>query len=276
MNSSPRQTLARIIAKHGRGICDSPKRIEALLRDLSSQHRREINIIVGALDERVAADLIGAGKSVPRDVLLARLSARLRDNLAYTPEAARWGVETWAVALGILSEDEVEERERLEAKTTQRLSPALSEAKPAATKTSQTNPSPITQPSRPTQPQPKRGVTYAPPKQASSKPPAYAPTPNPPPHIASPAPAAPRRTYTPPANANAAAPPLPNSAAPPIVQPPTQAQPQKSRRITLRGCFITVVVLIVLHILAILLVPMVITLLQEEQAQPSINEPRIR
>jgi hypothetical protein len=56
--------------------------------------------IVGALDERIAADLILAGKTVPRDVLFARLIARLRDNLAYTP-AARWAVETWAVVLGV-------------------------------------------------------------------------------------------------------------------------------------------------------------------------------
>ena len=82
-------TLARIIAKHGRGICDTPKRVEALLRDLCGAYRREINIVMGALEERVAADLMTAGKSaVPRAAILARLAARLRDNLAYTPEAA--------------------------------------------------------------------------------------------------------------------------------------------------------------------------------------------
>lgn len=276
MNSSPRQILARIIAKHGREICDSPKRVEALLRDLSSQHRREINILVGALEERVAADLITAGKSVPRDVLLARLTARLRDNLAYTPEAARWGVETWAVALGVFSEDEVKERARLEAATDRQSSSITGDAKPAPAKSSQPNqplPPPVSQASRPTQTQPKRGSTYAPPKQASAPPTVYAPTPTPPPPIASPAPARLRRTYAPPANV-AAAPPVTNT---PTVQPsPVQPQPQGKRGITLRGCFITVVVLVVLYIVAVLLVPVVITILQEEQAQPSINEPRIR
>ncbi|MDQ3255978.1 MAG: hypothetical protein M3R15_19120, partial [Acidobacteriota bacterium] len=102
----PRHTLTRLIAKHGRGICDSPKRIEALLRDLCGSHRREINILIGALEERVATDLIRTGKSVPRDVLLAKLANRLQDNRAYTPEAASWAVDCWAVALGILSETE--------------------------------------------------------------------------------------------------------------------------------------------------------------------------
>jgi hypothetical protein len=115
MNDLPRHTLARIIAEHGREICAAPKRVEALLRDLCGAHRREINIIVGALEEHVAADLISAaagGKSAPREVLLARQAARLRDNLAYTPEAALWAVETWAFALGILSATELQERER--------------------------------------------------------------------------------------------------------------------------------------------------------------------
>ena len=112
MNDLPRHVLTRIISEHGRGVCDTPKRVEALLRDLCGAHRREINIIIGALEERVAADLLAAGGRTPRDVLLARLAARLRDNLAYTPEAARWGVETWAVALGTMSEAELLERAR--------------------------------------------------------------------------------------------------------------------------------------------------------------------
>jgi hypothetical protein len=115
MNNAARQTLSGIITKHGRLICDSPKRVKALLRDLSPELRRETNIIVGALDERIAADLILAGKTVPRDVLFARLIARLRDNLAYTPEAARWAVETWAVVLGVMSESELDDRARVEA-----------------------------------------------------------------------------------------------------------------------------------------------------------------
>ncbi len=112
MNPLPRHTLTRLIAKHGRGICDSPKRIEALLRDLCGSHRREINILIGALEERVATDLIRTGKSVPRDVLLAKLANRLQDNRAYTPEAASWAVDGWAVALGILSETELAARSR--------------------------------------------------------------------------------------------------------------------------------------------------------------------
>lgn len=113
INGLPRQTLARIIAEHGRGICDAPKRIEALLRDLCGAHRLEINIIIGALEERVAADMIAAGNSaVPRGVLLARRAARLHDEVAMEESAARWAVHTWALALGVITPDELDTLER--------------------------------------------------------------------------------------------------------------------------------------------------------------------
>lgn len=259
MNELPRHTLSRIIAEHGRGICAAPKRIEALLRDLCGAHRREINIIIGALEERVAADLIAAGISVPREVLLARLAARLRDNLAYTPEAARWGVETWAVALGILSEAELQTSLRTKSAEASRSNapPPVPDSKPWAAKT------PASGSPKATQPQ--RGTTYAPPP-----PPSQLPKTSPPPLTVRPPAPAPRRT--PNVYPNAAAPPLQ-----PNVSPSVPSR-QTSRRggLTLRGCLILVVLIIVLIVAAVFVVPAVILILKEEQAQPSINEPRIR
>jgi len=253
MNDLPRHTLSRIIAEHGREICDAPKRIEALLRDLCGAHRREINIITGALEERVAVDLIAAGDSVPRDVLLARLAARLRDNLAYTPEAARWGVETWAVALGILSEAELQERLRRESAEADR-----SNAPPVRDPTSPSSKSASVSPQSP-----QRGTTYAP------RQPSQSPKTSPQPIIRPPSAAARRNPAMPP---NIAVPePLQQNA------PPSLPIRQLSRRgMTRRGCFILAVLVIVLIIIAVFVVPAVIMILQEEQARPSINEPRIR
>ena len=265
MNDLPRHTLTRIIARHGREICAAPKRVEALLRDLSGAHRREINIIAGALEERVAADLIAAGKSVPRDVLLARLAARLRDNLAYTPEAARWGVETWAVALGVLSEAEITERARTEATDSAR--------RPSPSPTGDANPPATKQPQAAPPPQPQRGPTYAPP-QPPTRPSTPNQPPNRPPPVATPAS---RPTTTTPPVIVVAAPPARRHVPPPVVQPPAApTRPRDRRGVTLRGCFITVVLLLVLIVAAVFVIPAVIAVLQEEQARPSINEPRIR
>lgn len=270
MNDLPRHTLARVIAKHGRGICDAPKRVEALLRDLCGAYRREINIIMGALEERVAADLIAASNTAgPRAALLARLAARLRDNLAYTPEAARWAVETWAFALGILSEAEFQERARAETATDtpqarrSAAPPTLREAKPSA----------ANRPSvAPQAPQPQRATPFSPPPPSPTTP--SKTTTAPPPVVQRPTPPPPRRMPAPPPQvAVPALTPTPRQRAAPAL--PTTI-PARRRGLTLRGCFIFVVLVIVLIIAAIFVVPAVIMLLQEEQARPSINDPRIR
>lgn len=257
MNDRPRRTLSRIIAEHGREICDAPKRIEALLRDLSGAHRREINIIIGALEERVAADLIAAGTSVPKEVLLARLAARLRDNLAYTPEAARWGVETWAIALGILSEAEVQARAQ-----TQSVEDNRSAAPPPAQEPKPPPANPAS--SSPQTPQPQRGTTHTSPQLPSSS-----PKTSPPPIARTPV-LAPRRTHTMPPTIAVPEPPEQD------VSPSLPSRQTVRRGLTLRSCLIIVVLAIVLIIAAVFVVPAVIMLLREEQARPSINEPRIR
>jgi hypothetical protein len=255
MNELPRQTLGRIIAKHGRGICGEPKRVEAMLRDLCGAYRREINIIVGALEERVAADLTAAGNSIPRGVLLARLEARLRDNLAYTPEAARWGVETWALALGVLSEAELLARARAE--TAER---GESERPPHARASNPpaTNPGGIS--AEP--PLTRRGPAYAPPLSPQQSPPPHSPPP-----IA--------RTHAP-GRAPRMSPTVP-AAGPPqqdVSPPPALAQARR-RGPRMRGCLI-VVVFLLLVLAAVFVVPAVISILREEQSQPSINDPRVR
>lgn len=269
MNDLPRHTLSRIIAEHGRGICDAPKRIEALLRDLCGAHRREINIIVGALEERVASDLIARGNSVPRDVLLARLAARLRDNLAYTPEAARWGVETWAVALGILSEAELPARqpsESGEAHLIDAPSP-VRESKPSGASAASVSPP---------APQAQRGTTSTPPPRGttSAPPPLPSPSSKTSPSTSSARPSvhvpAPRRTTIV----------HPNVSMPETLQqnvpPPTISRPISRRGLKLRGCLVVAVLVIVLVVAAVFVVPAVIFILREEQSRPSINEPRVR
>lgn len=279
MNELPRHTLSRIILEHGRGICDAPKRVEALLRDLCGAHRREINIIIGALEERVATDLLAARGTVPRDALLARLAARLRDNLAYTPEAARWGVETWAVALGTISEAELRERARAESAEDEQggATPQAPDAKaPPAANSARVTP-PVSQPPRATThapaPQPPRSQKPGQPPTKSGQTPtksAQPPTKSAqPPAIVTPPAPAPRRMPATYPKAHAPRPPQPS------ITPTSPTRDASRRGLTLRGCLIGVVLIIVLIVAAVFVVPAVIMILKEEQAQPSINDPRI-
>ena len=102
MTDHPRLQLQHIILHYGRSICDDPKRCEALLRDLCPDNRREVNLLVMALKEDVAKDLLTIGQaSVSMEVLMLRLSQRLQDQFGTAEQLAIWSVETWAMALGI-------------------------------------------------------------------------------------------------------------------------------------------------------------------------------
>lgn len=108
MNELVRQKLHEIVQKHGRQPLTDPRLCESLLKDYCGQHRKEIFVLVCAVREQVAADLLTSADSMPREMLHALLVKRLHNNLALTEEASRWAVETWSHALDGLSSDEAE------------------------------------------------------------------------------------------------------------------------------------------------------------------------
>lgn len=132
MNNIPRQQLYQLIATYGHSLCDDPRRCEALLKDLCAQYRPEVSVLVGALKEKVAAELLASQKNMPQTVLLARLTKRIHENLALTEDAARWAVESWALALGVIPNDESEPEPELPEKTVS-LSSAIGVSTPQAT-----------------------------------------------------------------------------------------------------------------------------------------------
>lgn len=106
LSEPPRRVLAEIISQYGPDVCNSPTRIEALLRDMCGEYRREINLLVSALKDKVAADLLSAS-ATPAELLISRLTTRLRDNHSLTEDAARWAVESWALALGRITREQL-------------------------------------------------------------------------------------------------------------------------------------------------------------------------
>jgi parallel beta-helix repeat protein len=113
MKNLPRQKLIEIVRRHGRGIVAEPRRCEGLMRDNFPAHRREIAVLTSALDERIPADLIAASAGrTPRRALLARLATRLHEDVAMEDSAARWAVHTWALALNVITPEELDQLER--------------------------------------------------------------------------------------------------------------------------------------------------------------------
>lgn len=108
MNELVRQKLREIVQKHGRPPLTDPRLCESLLKDYCGQHKKEIFVLVCAVREQVAADLLTSAESMPREMLHTLLVKRLHNNLALTEEASRWAVESWSLALDGLPHDGAE------------------------------------------------------------------------------------------------------------------------------------------------------------------------
>ncbi len=104
MSDVPRQSLKEIVRQFGRQVADEPRRVEALLRDFCGEYRREIFVLISALEQGVVEDLERLVPQLPFSVVLPRLTAELHDTTALSEEAARWAVTAWADALGLVSE----------------------------------------------------------------------------------------------------------------------------------------------------------------------------
>lgn len=104
MEPKVRDSLRQLIVRYGHVLCDDPPRCEAMLRDLCGPYKREVNCLIIALKQRIAADLLAGSAGLPAPLLLDRLSKRLEDELGLMTETAHWAVETWALALGVIAE----------------------------------------------------------------------------------------------------------------------------------------------------------------------------
>jgi len=106
MNDLLQQELCELVNIHGEFLTNEPQKCQNLLNDYSKQHPGDVFVLVSAVKEGVAAQLLNLSKNIPQEVLLGKLSKTLQDNLFLTDKAAQWAVESWAIALGIINKGE--------------------------------------------------------------------------------------------------------------------------------------------------------------------------
>ncbi|MET0647586.1 MAG: hypothetical protein ABW208_13290, partial [Pyrinomonadaceae bacterium] len=253
-----------LIARHGPGLCSDARRCEGLLRDLCGGHRREINILVGALRERVPLNLMAGRNSVPRGLLLTRLAKRLEDQLALTGEASRWAVDSWALALGVVSEAELHELEgrRAEAATRVEEAPAPAARRPEGGGEANAGGIEDATPPRARQsPPPPPARTPAASTRTSAAPPASRATRTPAqggPIIVAQRPAPPTHSSTQASN-------------PGWLQSPSADPAPRGRSFRRSGCLIGCFLLVLLSVLLAVGVPFVVDILREEQQQRNLE-----
>ena len=110
MKELPRKKLCQIITQYGRSICNDPLCCEGLLRDLCGEHYREVFVLVCALKEQIPSKLLTSHDSIPNNMLMMKLTKQLCNNLALTKNAAEWAVESWALALGIITCSDIKKK----------------------------------------------------------------------------------------------------------------------------------------------------------------------
>lgn len=93
--------LKGLVDRYGRGLLDDAGRLRGLLADEVPQARKEISVLLLALDEQVPQDLLRVHVGEPISSLSPRLVRRLADEKSLSPEAARWAVHAWALGLGV-------------------------------------------------------------------------------------------------------------------------------------------------------------------------------
>jgi hypothetical protein len=102
VNDLCRDTLGRIVANFGHQVWADPDRCEALIREFCEGYDAEAQALVTALRRKVPGDLLEWSRSVPPADAVARLTARLQASGAMFPASAKWAVESWALALGVI------------------------------------------------------------------------------------------------------------------------------------------------------------------------------
>ncbi len=261
--------LRRILAKYGSEICSDARRCESLLNDLCGEYRREINVLTGAIEERVPLDLLAGSGAMPRELLLTKLEKRLEEQTALTADAAKWAVESWALALGIATEAEIEERNQKQAKPI----PPISNAPTIQPNSSEENKAKNTNRGNfpPAQtPKPKPLPTQTKPQPPIQQFPTNQPTRN--------APRPPQTNFPPPNNLPINRPPA--QTVPAAQNLPIQTQATNPAAIPkrsfgfFRGCLIIIFLLVVLLPVLFFGVPYAIETMRETQRERNTEPPR--
>lgn len=93
--------LKSLVDRFGAELLAEPVRLRGLLADEVPQARKEISVLMMALEERVPQDLMRVHSGESASSLTPRLARRLAEEKALSPDAARWAVGAWAYGMGL-------------------------------------------------------------------------------------------------------------------------------------------------------------------------------
>ena len=92
-----------MINSYGSSLCYDPRRTEALLNDLCGQYKGEIFALVTVQESGIPNELVKRANDMAGHILVAQLTRQFVKALPLDEDAARWAVESWALALEVIT-----------------------------------------------------------------------------------------------------------------------------------------------------------------------------
>lgn len=102
MDSTAREILRKLVEELGSNVSENPQKWRGYLNDRLAHYRLERQALTTALNDLIPEELLSSQLSIAPQVQVERLSLRLVEHHGLQPEVARWAVESWAIALGVL------------------------------------------------------------------------------------------------------------------------------------------------------------------------------
>lgn len=114
MNSEAKSRICEIVKKHGVEICRDISQCSALIRENLAAYPDEKELFLVSLRTGIPSKLLNSNRETVKDQTAPRLTKQLESDSQTTEEKARWIVDVWIEALGLLSKPHiVEEKPRI-------------------------------------------------------------------------------------------------------------------------------------------------------------------
>jgi tetratricopeptide (TPR) repeat protein len=102
MNDIARQKLKELISRFGTSLATDRMRCLGMMRDMCREQKKEISGIMTALEEGIPTAIMKPDFSI--EITRKLLILKLENDRGLAKEVAVWSVDTWAIALGVLTE----------------------------------------------------------------------------------------------------------------------------------------------------------------------------
>lgn len=108
MTDRPQECLCTLLQNHGQLIFNDPTFGNLLVDYFQGDFKKERNILLVSISEGIPGNLINKKDVLPYDILSSQLVQKLVQ-FGFTDQLAKWAVNSWAVAFGIIAYDEIKD-----------------------------------------------------------------------------------------------------------------------------------------------------------------------